>query len=167
MNLMTMSHDVSAAELRECLGNYCSGVTIISAKDKDGEPVGMTCQSFHSLSLDPPLVAYFAGKASDSYRTLREVDRFCINVLSSGQEEVALRFSRKGIDRWSGTSWREDCFGQPVIDGNILSISCQRYREYDGGDHFINVSRIEKIRHDGAKLPLLFFRSSFTSLERH
>lgn len=161
---MCTPYDIPAAEMRECLGSYCSGLTIISGKNAGGELVGMTCQSFHSLSLDPPLVSYFAGKTSESYSVLRKLDRFCINVLSSDQEQLALRFSQKAVDRWSGTSWSEDCFGQPVLDGSILSISCRTHREYDGGDHFINVSRVAQLRHDRTKQPLLYFRSSFAYL---
>ncbi|MBN9035321.1 MAG: flavin reductase family protein [Rhizobiales bacterium] len=164
MNCMTVGGDISPADLRKSLGSYCSGVTIVGGRDAEGNLFGMTCQSFHSLSLDPPLVAYFADRASKSYRELRRLDRFCISVLAADQAALASRFSRSGIDRWAGTEWSEDCFGQPVISGSIASISCRSYDEHEGGDHFINVSRVEALRHDQSKRPLLFFRSSFAHL---
>ena len=166
MNIAVIKHDVSPAEFRRCLANYCSGITIVTGRDASGACFGMTCQSFHSLSLEPPLVAYFAADTSKSYRSLRTLDRFCVNVLCAEQRALAEKFSRPDLDRWAGTAWSEDAFGQPVLPGCIATISCRSYAEYPGGDHFICVGKVEQMRHDPARLPLLYFRSSFAELER-
>lgn len=157
---------VSPEELRRAIGAYCSGVTIISARGPDGRLHGMTCQSFHSLSLDPPLVAYFAGRQSRSYAALRDMEAFSINVLAEGQEELALQFARSGTDKWAGTDWTPDDFGQPLLAGAIATISCARHDVFPGGDHMIHIGRVRAIRRDPALAPLLFFGARFVQLEK-
>ncbi|MEW5423567.1 flavin reductase family protein [Amorphus sp. 3PC139-8] len=166
MSELVLSEIASPDDLKVSIGNYCSGVVVVTAQASDGALYAMTCQSFHSLSLDPPLVAYFAGKGSRSYAALRRLDDYAINVLAEDQEELAMRFARSGPDKWAGTGWTSDRFGQPHLHGCIANISCRTYAEYDGGDHLIHVGRVNAITHDAGKAPLLFFRSRFTRLER-
>lgn len=167
MSDLALSDIASPEDLRISIGNYCSGVVIVTAQDPDGGLHGMTCQSFHSLSLDPPLVAYFAGRGSRSYAALRSLDRFAINVLAEDQEGLAMQFARSaGSDKWADTAWSADKFGQPHLAGCIANISCSTYAEYEGGDHLIHVGRVNAIAHDPGKAPLLFFRSQFTRIER-
>jgi len=163
---ISLSDLASADDLRTSVGNYCSGVVIVAGRTPDGGLYGMTCQSFHSLSLDPPLVTYFAGKGSRSYAGLRSLDHFAINVLAEDQEDLAMRFARSDRDKWAGTSWTADRFGQPQLSGCIANLSCARHAEYEGGDHLIHVGRVNAIAHAPRKAPLLFFRSQFTRLER-
>lgn len=161
---MTKADSFSNEDFRQAIGSYGSGVTLVTGRAPDGAMAGMTCQSFHSLSLDPPLVAFFARRTSRSYQTLRDLDRFCINILAQDQAGLALQFARSGGDKWRDVEWTPDAFGQPVIAGSIASFSCHRYAEYPGGDHIINVSRPESLRADPRGKPLLFFRSRFSEL---
>lgn len=159
-------HDaVNPVDFRTSIGSYCSGVTVITARAPDGAMHGLTCQSFHSLSLDPPLVTYFAGNGSKSFAAMRHLDHFCVNVLADDQEELAMRFARSGTDKWTGTDWLPDIHGQPALLGAIATVSCLSHAEFDGGDHIIKVGHVRAINHDSNRLPLLYFRSQFSRLQ--
>jgi len=157
---------ISPEDFRSAIGAYCSGITVISAKAPDGKLHGMTCQSFHSLSLDPPLIAYFAGNTSKSYAELSILEHFTVNVLAQGQENIAMRFAKSGADKWSETDYELDALGQPILSGVIATISCRRHEIYPGGDHAIHVGLVSAIRHAPELTPLLFFRSRFAKIEK-
>lgn len=160
-----VSHDdMPAAELREVASNYCSGVTIIAARSEDGALHGFTCQSFHSLSLDPPLVAFFVGNASRSYAAMRNLRHFSINILAETQRPLALKFAQSGRPKWHDTSWTPDPWGQPMITGSVATLSCEATDEYPGGDHLIRLGRVCAASQNRDQEPLLFFRSGFAGL---
>ncbi|GBQ25883.1 flavin reductase domain-containing protein [Acetobacter estunensis NRIC 0472] len=155
---------IDPTHLREVVGAYVSGLTIVTSRLPGGELVGMTCQSFHSLSLNPPLVAFFAGRHSKSYAALRSAGGYVINVLAADQKALALQFARSSGDKWAGVKFHDDAAGLPRLDGAIAHISCSQAAEYPGGDHMIAVGQVRELAHDPAKRPLLFFRSDFHRL---
>lgn len=164
MNATFRHAEISPDHFRATIGNYCSGLTIISARTQAGDLVGLTCQSFHSLSLDPPLVAFFAAKTSTSYQKIRQGGSFCVNILSDQQAGVATSFARSGADKWAGISWSEDHNGDPVIDGVLASISCRIEQEVEGGDHYIMIGRVNMMRFESDRKPLLYFRGRFAEM---
>lgn len=148
---------------RSTMSRFCTGVVAISALVND-EPVGMTCQSFLSLSLDPQLVAFAPGCASTTYPVLRQADRFSIAVLSEDQAELALALSRRGTDKFAGVSWQVSESGVPAIDGCLAWMECSRETEHDAGDHLLVVARVHALGYLEEGEPLTYFKSSFNAI---
>jgi 3-hydroxy-9,10-secoandrosta-1,3,5(10)-triene-9,17-dione monooxygenase reductase component len=150
--------------MRDVLGHFASGVTIVTALTDDG-PTGFTCQSFSSLSLDPPLVAFAPARTSLTWPALRSIGRFCVNVLAEGQDVVSQTFAHSGGDKFAGVRWSPSAHGSPVLDGVVAWIDGELWAEYDGGDHSIVVARVLDLGADPARRPLLFHRGSYGLLQ--
>jgi flavin reductase (DIM6/NTAB) family NADH-FMN oxidoreductase RutF len=150
--------------MREVMGHFASGVTVVTAVTDEG-PIGFTCQSFSSLSLDPPLVVFAPGRASRTWPLLRGIGRFCINVLAEGQDEVSQNFARSGVDRFAGVRWTRSAHGSPVLDDVVAWIDGELWAEYDGGDHTLAVARVLDLGADPGRRPLLFHRGSYGLLQ--
>jgi len=146
--------------LREVLGNFPSGVTVVTAVTQDG-PIGFTCQSFSSLSLDPPLVAFAPGRSSRTWPRLREIGSFCVNVLAEDQEDVSQNFARSGVDKFVGVPWAPSAHGSPVLADVVAWIDGQLWAEYDGGDHTIVVARVLDLGSRPDRRPLLYHRGAY------
>ncbi|MGY1690080.1 flavin reductase family protein [Geodermatophilus sp. SYSU D01105] len=146
--------------MREVLGHFASGVTVVTALAEDG-PVGFTCQSFSSLSLDPPLVVFAPARTSRTWPRLRDIGRFCVNVLAEDQHDLSGTFARSGVDKFAGVHWRPSRQGQPVLDDVVAWIDCELWAEYDGGDHTLVAARVLDLGADGRRRPLLFHRGAY------
>ncbi|GAA4283742.1 flavin-dependent monooxygenase reductase subunit HsaB [Brevibacterium daeguense] len=157
--------DISPERMREVMGSFCSGITIITADAAEG-PAGFTCQSFTSLSLEPPLVAFNPARTSSSWPKIRQVGSFCVNILGADQQQLARTFAKSGIDKFAGVEHRPSEFGNPILDAALAWIDCTLYAEYDGGDHTIVVGKVEGMHALEDVDPLLFFRGAYASLEK-
>jgi 3-hydroxy-9,10-secoandrosta-1,3,5(10)-triene-9,17-dione monooxygenase reductase component len=146
--------------MREVLGHFASGVTVVTADTDDG-PIGFTCQSFSSLSLDPPLIAFAPARTSQTWPRLRDMGRFCVNVLAEGQDAVSQDFARSVSDKFTGVAWTLSSHGSPVLDDVVAWIDGELWAEYDGGDHTIVVARVLDLGAHPDRRPLLFHRGSY------
>jgi flavin reductase (DIM6/NTAB) family NADH-FMN oxidoreductase RutF len=155
---------VDARLLRDVLGHFASGVTVVTADTAEG-PIGFTCQSFSSLSLDPPLVMFAPARTSLTWPRLRAMGRFCVNVLAEGQTDLSSRFARSGTDKFAGVPWRPSRHGSPVLDGVVAWIDCRLWAEYDGGDHTLVAARVLDLGADPGHRPLLFHRGAYGLLD--
>ena len=136
---------VPSAVMREVLGHFVSGIVVITASGPDG-PLGFTCQSFASLSLDPPLVSLAPARTSSTWPRIRAVGAFCVNVLAAEHEEVSVAFARSGVDKFEDVAWRPaPASGSPVLEGVSAWVDCALWAEHDGGDHTIVVARVEAL----------------------
>jgi flavin reductase (DIM6/NTAB) family NADH-FMN oxidoreductase RutF len=151
--------------MREGLGHFASGVTVVTAVTEDG-PIGFTCQSFSSLSLDPPLVTFAPARTSQTWPRVQEIGRFCVNVLAEGQDDLSQRFARSGDDKFEGVSWLPSPHGHPVLKGVVAWIDAELWAEYDGGDHTIVVARVLDLGADPERRPLLYHRGAYGLLHR-
>lgn len=152
------------AALRHVLGHFCSGVTVITA-NHDGRPVGFSCQSFASLSLDPPLVLFTASLASQTLPRLRAAGTVAVNVLAEDQEELARTFARTGLpDRFDGVAWHPGPEGVPLLDDAVATMVCRIEAEHPGGDHLIVVAEVLSLQASARRRPLLFFKSTYRTL---
>jgi 3-hydroxy-9,10-secoandrosta-1,3,5(10)-triene-9,17-dione monooxygenase reductase component len=149
-----------SAALRESLGHFASGVVVITASGPTG-PLGFTCQSFASLSLDPPLVSFAAARTSRTWPAIRSVGAFCVNVLAADHERYSAQFARSGTDKFAGVHWRPGPGGAPLIDGVAAWIDCTVPDEHDGGDHTIVIGRVHDLGADPVRLPLLYYRGRY------
>jgi 3-hydroxy-9,10-secoandrosta-1,3,5(10)-triene-9,17-dione monooxygenase reductase component len=149
-----------AGEFRTVLGQFATGVTIITAMDGD-EPVGVAANSFTSVSLDPPLVLFCVARTSSTWPRIERARKFAVNILGEHQEELSQLFAMKGADRFDQTDWHEGVGGSPVLHETLSYLDCEFWAEYDGGDHIIVVGRVLDlgVQHDAG--PLLFFRGQY------
>jgi flavin reductase (DIM6/NTAB) family NADH-FMN oxidoreductase RutF len=147
------------------LARFCTGVTVVTSCHAD-EPVGFTCQSFTSLSLEPPLVLICASRSSVSWPTIRQSGHYCVNILSADQEVVSRRFAVSGsIDKFTNGEWHLSNSGCPVLANILAYIECTILCTFDGGDHEIAVGRVlnvDVVRSDIG--PLLFNRGTYMGL---
>ncbi len=154
-----------AAHLRQVMGHFCTGVTIITAMHGD-DPVGFTAQSFQSLSLDPPLVLFSPQKTSSTWPRLESAGSVCVNFLGADQEALCRAFASSGADKYTGVGWKPGgATGAPVLDGVLGWVEATIETVHEGGDHLIVVGRIVDmaVEHEGA--PLLFYRGGFGRFE--
>jgi flavin reductase (DIM6/NTAB) family NADH-FMN oxidoreductase RutF len=153
------------AKFRQVLGHYPTGVVVITAIGDDAEPAGLAIGSFTSVSLEPPLVAFFADKASSSWPRIESAGSFCVNILGEDQEDVSRVFASKGADKFASIGWRPGRTGAPVINDVIAWIECEIERVDDAGDHWIVLGRVVdlEVGHSGG--PLLFFRGGYGRYE--
>jgi 3-hydroxy-9,10-secoandrosta-1,3,5(10)-triene-9,17-dione monooxygenase reductase component len=151
---------VPSAVMREVLGHFVTGIVVITAVGPAG-PLGFTCQSFASLSLDPPLVSFAPARSSTTWPGIREVGAFCVNVLAAGHEELSAGFARSGVDKFAGVDWRTAPSGSPVLEGVSAWIDCTLWNEYDGGDHTVVVGLVQDLGADPDRLPLLYYRGRY------
>lgn len=151
-------------ELRDALGRFTTGVCVITTVSDSGQPVGMTVNSFSSVSLDPPLVLWCLQDNSDVYDTFAAPRYFAINVLSSEQQSYSNQYAKKGQHELEPAHYRQGKYGAPIIRNALVSLECELETTYDGGDHLIIVGRVRDMvqRPDGD--PLLFFAGRYREL---
>lgn len=154
---------IDSAQYRHVLGHYPSGVVVVTAMGAEG-PIGMTLQSFHALSISPPLIALFPAKSSSTWKQIAASGNFCVNILSAAQSEIALRFARPAENRFEGLSFDLDGAGAPRLAGAQAHLSCKMHAVYEGGDHEVVVGALSAlVAHEGIE-PLLFYRGRFRAL---
>jgi flavin reductase (DIM6/NTAB) family NADH-FMN oxidoreductase RutF len=143
---------------RDALGCYGTGVTVVTAIC-DGRPVGMTANSFASVSLDPPLVLWSPAKASMRHGAFVSADYFAIHVMRDNQLAIAQRFAKSPAP-FDDTDWDQGLYGVPYLSGCLARFSCQRFAVYDGGDHSVIMGRVTSVTHNQGK-GLMFKRGQF------
>lgn len=147
------------ARFREVLGHFATGITVITTHDDRG-PAGFTCQSFMSVSLVPPLVAFSPSKNSDTWPRLQAAGFGCVNVLSEDHEDIARTFAGKGDGKFDGVGYRKGLNGSPILDGAIAWVEGTVEAVYDAGDHYLVVLLASDV--GSAKgTPILFYRGGF------
>jgi len=153
-----------ASSMRTVLGHYPTGVTIVTAMD-GGEPVGLACNSFTSVSLDPPLVLFCAGKTSSTWPRIQRAGRWAVNVLSEDDEETCRLFAQPGADRFAHVSYGAGRTGAPLLHDALAFVDCETEAEYDGGDHIIVVGRVVELGYVAEGRPLCYYRGGYGRFE--
>jgi len=146
----------SAQQFRAALGMFATGVTIVTARDADGAPIGLTANSFNSVSLDPPLVLWSLAREAGSMPHFSRGSHYAIHILAAEQRALAERFSRKQRDRFAGVVFREGHSGAPVIEGAAAVFECFNRSRYAEGDHVIFVGEVEHCSRRAGVQPLIF-----------
>jgi len=158
------TQNLDARELRSALGCYPTGVIVMTGLADTGERVGLTINSFTSVSLDPPLVSMCLARTASSFETLQMSHGFVLNVLRHDQRGISGRFAKTGVDKWRGVDYREGINGVPVLVPNLAAFQCSRYAEHDGGDHIIVIGRVEAVEYDAGAAPLVFHQGGYSRL---
>jgi flavin reductase (DIM6/NTAB) family NADH-FMN oxidoreductase RutF len=155
---------IESTEFRRALGCFATGITVVTAVGPRGQPIGLTANSFNSVSLDPPLVLFSLDRRAHSLRAFLSTHDFAVNILRAGQEELSNRFARALEDKWSGIAydiWDTDC---PILTGALASFECKTRHTYQGGDHIIFVGEVLRMTHDPDGEPLLYYRGKYKSI---
>ena len=140
---------------------FATGVTIVTARAVDGALIGLTANSFNSVSLDPPLVLWSLARSAASMAALSTGSHYAINILAANQRELAERFASKDVDRWADVAYTEGAGGAPMLAGAAASFECFNRSRYDEGDHVIFVGEVERCTHSPGASPLLFHGGRF------
>jgi len=158
--------ELSAAEFREAMGHFATGVTVVTSVDTDGEPVGTTANAVTSLSLDPPLVLVCFDLGSLTLRAIRGHGAFVVNVLEAPQQHLSRNFARRGLAvAWDGIKHRRGPTGSPRLEDVLAALECTVEHALPGGDHEIIVGRVRHVEISANPSgPLVFFRGGYASL---
>lgn len=159
------SRGVEPPLFRQLLGRFATGVTVITARTSNGEPIGMTANSLASVSLDPPLVLVAVEKIHEMHTALTDATYWVFNVLSSEQEALSRRFAGDEPNRFLGVSYHENDRGVPVIEGTVAHIECEKHAAVPGGDHTVFIGHV--VGGDTTdRRPLLYYRGGYAGLSR-
>ena len=151
----------STLEFRASLAMFATGVTIVTARTASGALIGLTANSFNSLSLDPPLVLWSLAQAAGSMLALSTGTHYAINVLAADQKALAERFASRRDDRWAGVAYTDGASGAPLITGAAATFECFNRSRHEEGDHVIFVGEVERCSHQSGAAPLLFHGGRF------
>lgn len=158
---MSAAISFDSATFRRVLGHYPTGVCVVTAVEADGAPVGMVVGSFTSVSLEPPLVAFFPAKMSSSWPRIQAVGKFCVNVLASDQQQLCRQLAAPGIDKFAGVAHRVSANGSPILDDVVAWIDCTLDAVHEAGDHYIVLGQVVALEVDRPDRPLLFFQGNY------
>ena len=150
--------------LRDALGGFATGVTVVTCFDAAGEPFGLTANSFTSVSLEPPLLLVCVHRDAQCAAALTGAEHFAVNVLQTGQQPASIRFSTRNDDRFGPNDWSPGEFGAPVLRESLAVFECRAHAVHEGGDHHILVGEVVKASFDPSLDPLLFFRGKYRRL---
>ncbi len=150
--------------LRDALGTFATGVTVVTSLGDNGEPVGLTANSFTSVSLDPPLLLVCPARSASTTSALEASDHFAINVLRADQRHISTLFATKGTDRFSEITFDTCEHGVPIIHDALANFECRKHAVHDGGDHLILIGEITRVRFTPEHDPLLYYGGQYRSL---
>jgi flavin reductase (DIM6/NTAB) family NADH-FMN oxidoreductase RutF len=151
---------IDPRDFRSALGTYATGVTIITAAGTDGKPYGLTCNSFASVSLNPPLVLWSLGMFSQALSTFQNAGHFAVNILGASQQALAKKFATSSADKFAGVEWTAGLGNAALLAGSVASFQCRVVDRYYGGDHVIFLGAVEAYAYNRQE-PLLFARGSY------
>ncbi|MGA8513144.1 MAG: flavin reductase family protein [Burkholderiaceae bacterium] len=160
MKPKTSKSEIDPLDLRRAFGRFGTGVTVITTRAADGVPVGITANSFNTVSLAPPIVLWSLSAASMSLAIFRTTRHFAVNVLTLEQIELSRRFSRPSQDKFAGVAYTDGLHGAPILAGCAASIECTVLSEQVVGDHVLFLGQVDHYAHENAA-PLLFFNGKY------
>ncbi|WP_050419144.1 flavin reductase family protein [Bradyrhizobium tropiciagri] len=158
--LASDSSTIDPRDFRNALGTFATGVTIVTAMSAEGRPYGITCNSFASVSLNPPLVLWSLGMFSQGLPIFQNASHFTVNVLDASQQTLAMQFAKSSGDKFAGVSWTPGLGNAPVLADVVANFQCRAANRYYGGDHVIFLGAVEAYAYS-VNSPLLFSRGGF------
>ncbi len=147
--------------LRDALGTFATGVTIITTMSREGKPIGLTANSFTSVSLDPPLVLFCLDRRGYSFAHFQQSTHFAVNVLASGQQDISNHFAKPSEDKWAEMVPDLCGVGCPAFKDALAIFECATHRIHDGGEHVIIVGKVLSYNFQPDGTPLLYYRGHY------
>jgi flavin reductase (DIM6/NTAB) family NADH-FMN oxidoreductase RutF len=151
-------------EFRTALGQFATGITVVTTCSPDGEMLGITANSFNSVSLDPPLILFSLEKGTLSRPAFESAGVFAVNILSDSQIALSQNFARAQGDKWRGIAIERWTTGSPILQDCLAAFDCRTYAIHDGGDHLIFIGEVLRFDIKAEGDPLIYFRGSYTAL---
>jgi flavin reductase (DIM6/NTAB) family NADH-FMN oxidoreductase RutF len=158
-----MQNNKDSRDFRNALGAFPTGVTVVTAIDKNGNPIGFTANSFTSASLDPRIILICIDKASINLDVFKDGEAFAVNVLSESQQQISTTFATPVEDRFSQIDWTISSQGSPLINNSVAWFDCKTKKILDAGDHYILLGNVKDFN-SGASTPLVFLRGNYVNL---
>jgi 3-hydroxy-9,10-secoandrosta-1,3,5(10)-triene-9,17-dione monooxygenase reductase component len=152
---------IDSATFRKVLGNYPTGVCVVTALGEDGQPIALVVGSFTSVSLDPPLVGFLPDRKSSSWPLIRAAGHFCINVFASDQTELCRQLAAPGPDKFAGVSFSLSERNTPQLENVIAWIDCSLHDVLEAGDHYVVLGAVQNLEVTREDDPMLFFRGRY------
>ncbi|MHA3892524.1 flavin reductase family protein [Acinetobacter sp. GXMZU3951] len=153
-------------EIRNLLGQFATGVTVITTRSKQGRKVGMTANSFSSLSLDPPLILWSLSKTAPSLSDFVEAEHFAIHMLAQEHHLLSGHFAKASVDKFAGIAHRDSDVGVPILEDVLATLVCRNVTQYEGGDHLIFIGQIEQYQQRQGE-PLVFHAGKYRVAAAH
>lgn len=160
-------NDLDIQEFRKTLAQFPTGVTVITTRDAERNPIGVTASSFNSVSVDPPLILWSIDKKAYSKEIFEKSEYFGVNVLTHNQIDISNRFSRKGDDKFKDIDYHNGKGDTPMLNEYSAQFECKTWNVYEGGDHLILVGEVVKYRHNETKPPLVFAHGNYAIVGKH
>ncbi len=154
---------INPDEFRSALSRFAAGVTVVTTRDGDGRPCGLTASAFTSVSLEPPLVLVCVDRAATAHPAFEQHGWFAINVLAKSQESLSRQFAASGGDKFAGVAFREGCSSLPLIEGALVALECRLVSRHPAGDHTIFVGQVEGVSIASGH-PLVYFQGRYHHL---
>ncbi len=161
-----MKANIDVRELRNCFGKFATGITVITAVAPDGTKIGLTVNSFSSLSLDPPMILWSLDKKSKNLMVLENASHFAVNVLASDQMDISNNFARTSDEKFEGVELSPSQCDLPLLSGSVAHLECKKVNMVEGGDHVIFIGQVEHFEISNKK-PLLYTNGQYTVAARH
>ncbi|WP_046180800.1 flavin reductase family protein [Domibacillus tundrae] len=160
-----MANEQKQQLFKDAMGNYPTGVTVVTATSANGEPIGLTVNSFASVSLDPLLILWSIDHKVSTIQEFVEGGKFAVHILAGNQQDVCMTFATKGVDRFSTCEWSfSPEHNLPLIEGAFAVLQCKTFKTVEAGDHTILIGEVEDIQIDSGKDPMLYHRRHFASI---
>lgn len=151
------------ASFKEAMGNYPTGVTVVTAFDADKKPMGLTVNSFASVSLEPLLILWSIDKRVSTYSDFLDAEKFSVNILAADQSDLCTLFSSRVADRFSQCDWKESDLNLPVLSNALAVLQCKTVQQIEAGDHTILIGEVLDIQNE-SKEPLLYHRRTIGAI---
>ncbi|MBC6439595.1 MAG: flavin reductase family protein [Rhodospirillales bacterium] len=161
---MSRKRNFTKRQLRDALGMFTTGVTVITSCTREGELLGITANSFNSVSLDPPMVLFSLSREAHSLNKFESTDFFAVNILGEHQKELSNQFAHPSIEKWKGVEYDTGVTQCPMFPGSLAMFECYTRFHYDGGDHVIFVGEAFNMEVGTPAAPLLYYQGSYRSM---
>jgi len=166
LNVMTPVIQLEPRSLRQLLGQYATGITVVTALDVNQRKIGMTANSFTSVSLDPPLILWNIAKSATHFEDFKHAEYFAINILNEDQYLESKHFSKSADDKFEGLDDVDEYMGIPILNKSLTTFVCRQYELHEAGDHYIIVGQIEACRNQMGN-PLVFHNGQYKQANVH
>ncbi len=163
---MEKENTFNSRDFRDAMGLLPTGVTVVSAQCPDGELLGITINSFTSVSLDPPLISFCLAKSSRCLEVFRGLESFAVNILREDQSDLSRIFAESDDNKWAEVNYRSSVRSNPILEPNLAVFECKYHEEFESGDHVIVIGHVLDIEADDEERPLVFFRGRYVGVNQ-
>ena len=164
MSHIPISHEAFTREFRDALGMFATGITVVSTRAPDGQPIGLTVNSFNSVSLDPPLIVWSLASNLPCVPIFEACEYYSVNVLAADQDNLSNLFASRSDDKFAGLEFDEGMYGVPLLRGCCARFECRNVTRHAGGDHIVFISEVVRFDRDETHAPLVFWGGGYQRL---